>query len=75
MKTLEDIKEGEAVKVRCLHCGHGIKHRLCSLGLYNDQKVKIIKNDNIGPIIVEVMGSKVVLGRGQARKIRVICRI
>lgn len=71
MKTLTEVKEGEKAKINCLNCGHGIKHRLCSLGLLNGQEIEVIKNDSKGPLIIKVFDSKLAIGRGQADKITV----
>lgn len=71
MKTLIEVNEGEKVKIGHLNCGHGLKHRLCSLGLLCGQEIEVIKNDTNGPIILKVFDSKLVIGRGQAAKITV----
>jgi len=73
LKNLSEIKEGEKVKVNCLNCGHNLKHRLCSLGIYTGKDIEIIKNDKKGPIIVKVFDSKLAIGRGQAEKIEIEC--
>lgn len=48
-----------------------LSKKLCDLGIYNDSELRIVKNDISGPVIVEVKGSKIILGRGQAQKIMV----
>jgi ferrous iron transport protein A len=47
------------------------KKKLSEMGIYKDAIVEIIKNDIPGPLIVDVKGSRWILGRGQAQKIRV----
>lgn len=49
--------------------GRGIKQRLSSLGIYPSNFVKIIKNDFVGPLIIEINNSKLAIGRGMAHKI------
>ncbi len=71
MMPLAMAREGEIVFVHCVDCGIGLKRRLCDLGLYADAKIKVVKNDISGPIIVAVKDSKLVIGRGQASKILV----
>ena len=63
--------EGTEVTIHCVNCGFGLKRRLCDLGLYDGTRVKVVKNDVAGPIIIKVKDSKLVLGRGQAQKIMV----
>jgi len=71
MMPLAMAREGETVLVHCVDCGMGLKRRLCDLGLYDNTKIKIVKNDISGPIIITVKDSKLVIGRGQANKILV----
>lgn len=52
-------------------CGMARK-RLCELGLNKGTPVKVIKND-FGPIILNLYGHKLALGRGLAKKILVEC--
>lgn len=48
------------------------RRRLCELGLNQGTPVKVIKND-FGPIILNIYGHKLALGRGLAEKILVEC--
>ncbi|BDZ68114.1 hypothetical protein GCM10025860_15620 [Methanobacterium ferruginis] len=41
------------------------------MGIYKDSQIKVIKNDIPGPLIVDVKGSRLIIGRGQAQKIMV----
>lgn len=50
-------------------CGHA-RRRLCELGLNKGTPVKVIKND-FGPVILNIYGHKLALGRGLAEKILV----
>jgi len=69
-KTLLDVKEGKEVTVKKILGGRGIRCRLEGLGLYPGQKVKVLKS-GWGPVLIEVYGRKIGLGRGQAAKILV----
>lgn len=69
--TLSSVGRGKTVRINCIDCGFGLKKRLSSLGLYSGTEVEIIKNDSHGPIILKVLNSKIVIGRGQAMKILV----
>lgn len=46
------------------------RKRLCELGLNKGTKVEILKND-FGPIILNVSGFKLALGRGLASKVTI----
>ncbi len=67
--TLAMANENEELKI--LQVGHGekFKKRLSDMGIYKDAHVKIVRNSIPGPLIINVKGSKLILGRGQAQKI------
>lgn len=71
MITLGQAREGETVKISCVECGFGLKRRLCDMGLYDGTKAKVVKNDDRGPVVIQIFNSKLALGRGQANKITV----
>lgn len=51
--------------------GGKFKKKLSEMGIYKDSQIRVIKNDIPGPLIVDVKGSRLILGRGQAQKIMV----
>ncbi|MCK4568249.1 MAG: ferrous iron transport protein A [Candidatus Thorarchaeota archaeon] len=53
------------------HHQHNVRCRLLDMGLVPGTRVKVINNQNRGPILVEVRDSKMALGRGLASKILV----
>jgi ferrous iron transport protein A len=71
MMPLAMCNEGKKVVIYCVDCDRGIKKRLCDLGLYDGTKIRVVKNDISGPMIIKVKDSKLIIGRGQANKIRV----
>ena len=70
VKFLSEIPEGKEVVVKQITGGRGIRSRLEGLGIYAGQTIKVLKN-GWGPVLLEVMGRKVAIGRGQAKKILV----
>ena len=68
-KLLSQFKKEDVVKISRIDCGREFSRRLCDLGLFEGTKIKIIKNDGFGPIIVQVLDSKIALGRGETNKI------
>lgn len=69
MMPLSMVREGNKVKIHCVDCKRGLRARLCDLGLYEGTKIKVMKNDISGPMILKVKESKIIIGRGQAQKI------
>ena len=68
--SLIQLKPNEkAIIGEISHCGTARK-RLYELGLNKGTKITMVKND-IGPVILNVYGHKLALGRGLASKIKV----
>ncbi|MBY9000390.1 MAG: ferrous iron transport protein A [Candidatus Heimdallarchaeota archaeon] len=74
MKTEKLLSASEVdsiVEIRGVKSGHKARIFLADLGVLEGVKLRIIKN-NTGPIIVEVKGTRVAIGRGIAHKIEVL---
>jgi ferrous iron transport protein A len=68
---LSMVKSGEKVRLVCVNAGQGLKNRLTEMGLVPDVEITVVNNEYFGPCVIDVMGSKMVLGRGMAHKIMV----
>ena len=69
--TLSEIKTGEhAVFVR-MEAARGVTGRLTSLGFTPGVELEMTQNYGRGPLMVTVRGTRVALGREEARCIRV----
>lgn len=72
MKTLNEIEEGKKVKVKEILGGFGVRHHLSTHGIHIGDIVLIKRRATWGgPILIEVHGSEVALGRGITFKIEV----
>ncbi|WP_292755440.1 FeoA family protein [Methanobacterium sp.] len=71
MMSLAMAGENENLKIVQVWHGGKFKKKLSEMGLYKDSQIKVIKNDIPGPLIVDVKGSRLIIGRGQAQKIMV----
>jgi len=70
--NLLQIKNGRWVKVVGFRGGHGMERRLSQLGFIPGNKIRIIRSAPFhGPLLVQVEGREVVLGRGVAEHILV----
>jgi Fe2+ transport system protein FeoA len=69
---LTTLRAGETGVVKTLQGGHWIVSRLAALGFTLDAEVVMLQNHRHGPIIVTVHDTRIAMGRGQARKIRVV---
>lgn len=67
-----DISNGEWIKVSGFECGRGMEARLTQLGFLPGNKIRVIRSAPFkGPLLIEVEGREIVLGRGVARHILV----
>ena len=69
--ALAMVSEGTAVKIKEIISGQRLRKRLSELGLYEGTSVLVSKNDVCGPVVLKILDSRVVVGRGQAMKIMV----
>ena len=69
VKQLSDVSEGKEVKVVGCRAGRMLKVRLEGLGIVPGRSLKVLQNRGKGPLLLEVMGRKIGIGRGQAEKI------
>ena len=63
------VRPGEMATIVDARAGRGLSKRLADMGLVPGTSLKVINNQMPGPIIVEVRGSRLVLGYGVAQKI------
>lgn len=65
------LREGTTVMVREIIGGRRVLTRLFEMGLIPNTMVRIVRVMPHGPLLIEVRGSKVALGRGIAMKVMV----
>lgn len=71
MMSLALAIENDELKILQIEHGGKFKKKLSEMGIYKDARVTVVKNDIPGPLIIDVKGSRLILGRGQAQKILV----
>jgi ferrous iron transport protein A len=72
--TLLDLEAGETGLVHELDGGTHFRSRMASLGFTPGVRVKMVQNYGHGAVIVSLRGTRVALGRGEARKVVVARR-
>lgn len=65
---LENGRYGVVVRI---HGGHMRRNRLLQLGIVPGVPVYVIKNGRRGPLVLDVLGSRIVLGNGIASAVEV----
>ena len=57
--------------VASLPRSHGLARRLIALGITTGARIQVLHNWGSGPVIIEVHGARLALGRGQAARVMV----
>lgn len=70
--TLNNSPRGFSVRVVAVSGGRMARQKLTDLGIIPGEKLKIIRNDGSGPVLVALYDSKVAVGSGLAQKVRVV---
>ena len=62
-------RAGELVTVTTVRAGWGLQRRLADMGLTPGVRIRVINSQMPGPVLIDLRGSRVALGRGVAQKI------
>lgn len=69
--SLAHIESGSKVLVKDLHAGQRFRHRMAELGIFPGALIQVLKREGRGPLIIQIGGSRLMLGRRMAEKITV----
>jgi len=70
--TLDQLRLGKRARVIEIHGGRGLRRNLTQMGIHPGDVVCLAQGGvSYGPLVVEVNGSRIALGRGVARKVLV----
>ncbi len=68
--TLADLRIGELKRVKGVTGGHGLRNNIRSMGIREGKVLRVVSRQPLrGPIVVEVDGMRIAIGRGMAKKI------
>jgi len=71
-RTLVSLNRGEVALIKEIRGGRSVRQRLGRLGLHPSDKIRVVRNGFFGgPILIEVHGVEVGIGRGMAEQIEV----
>lgn len=68
LNMLENGRSGVVVRI---HGGHSRRNRLLQLGIVPGVPVSVVRNGHRGPLVLDVLGSRIVLGSGIASAVEV----
>lgn len=70
-RWLSEVPAGTTVRLRGVDAGRGLAGHLAAMGLVPGVELRMVRNEGAGPVLVEVKGTRLALGRGMSAKIRV----
>lgn len=62
---------GEAVRVVGIWARGGLARKLADMGLVPGAEIRLVNRQGAGPVLIDLKGSRLALGRGMAMKIMV----
>ncbi|MCP4902299.1 MAG: ferrous iron transport protein A [bacterium] len=72
MMTLEQVEIHRQARVIMIDGGQGVRSHLNTLGIHIGDWIRVVQRAPFrGPVLIEIHGSRVALGRGVATKVRV----
>ena len=69
--SLAMVTPGKLMTVTGFRGGFGLQRRLADMGLTPGVQLKVINNERHGPVLIELRGSRLALGRGVAHHVLV----
>lgn len=70
-RVLARSPEGTRLRLVSVHGGQAMKTRLAAMGLVPGECCLVVRNRFPGPLILEIKGSRLLLGAGMAARVRV----
>jgi Fe2+ transport system protein FeoA len=68
---LSMAETGRSVRIQHIFGGHGLQRRLSAMGLAPGMEMEVLRNDRGGPLVIKVLDSRFMIGRGMANHIQV----
>jgi len=62
---------GKLLTVIGINAGWGLQRRLADMGLTPGTQIRVMNGQHAGPVLIDLRGSRLGLGRGVAQKIMV----
>lgn len=69
--SLDELKMGTGGKIVSIGGGRGFQRKLRTRGMREGKQVRMMTRQPRGPIVVDVGGTRITMGRGMAKKVTV----
>lgn len=71
-KSLDQLDSGMECIVLSLGEGSGFRSKMYQLGIHESSILRIVRNTGFGPLVVESGGTRLIMGRAMAGRIKTI---
>ena len=68
---LSDIRPGDTVIVEAITGGRHLRQKLVNLGMIPGTGIRVVRANRLGPMVLDVQGSQIMIGAGMAKRIYV----
>ncbi len=69
--SLSELRPGTRAIVESISGGKHLRQKLVHLGMIPGSEVKVIRANRMGPMVLNIQGSQIMIGQGMARRIYV----
>ncbi len=69
--SLSAIKRNELCRVITIAGGGGLRSKMYNLGIHETERIKVIQNRGFGPLVIDVGGTRLIIGRHMAERLKV----
>lgn len=71
IKPLNMVRAGSSVQIEHFEGSHDFTSRIMSMGLSLGAELTVIQNQGHGPVLINIQGTRIALGQGEASRIQV----
>ncbi|MDC7226102.1 MAG: FeoA family protein [Spirochaetales bacterium] len=69
--SLSELEQGKKAVVASILGGRNLRQRLVNMGMLPGSEVTVVRSSKMGPMVLNVQGAQVMIGRGMAKQIYV----
>ncbi|MBN1269008.1 MAG: ferrous iron transport protein A [Kiritimatiellae bacterium] len=68
---MSSLRPGTRARVKTVEGGHAMAQRLAAIGVYAGVDLLVVRGGRDGPVITDVRGTRIIIGRGMASRLMV----
>jgi len=67
--ALSAVKRNQQCQVLTIAGGEGMRSKMYNLGVHETERVKVVQNRGFGPLVIDIGGTRLILGRKMAERL------